>query len=110
MGKRNTFGVEEKTVETKSDKEKDWLREEVCIEFYNLEEPGLMQKFPYGTTKNFKNYTLMHGGQYTLPREVVKHIESRQTPIWKWLPDGSGSMAKKLVGMKSRFQCRQVFA
>lgn len=93
-----------------SEKEKQWLDEEVNVEFYNLEEPGLMQMFPYGTTKNFKKYTLMHGGKYVLPRRVINHIESRQTPIWKYHPNGDGGLAKKLTGYKPRFQCRQLFA
>ncbi len=108
--KRNSFGAVETPTKEVTDREKNWLDEEIQIEFYNIEEPGLMNKFPFGGTKNFKVYTLMHGGKYTLPRRVVQHIESRQTPIWKWLPDGSGGMGKKLTGMKPRFQCRQVFA
>jgi hypothetical protein len=110
MGKRNTYGPEVVLKKETSDAEKQWLDEEVEIEFYNMEEPGLMNKFPFGTTKNFKVYTLIHGGKYKLPRKVIKHIESRETPIWKWQPDGTGGLGKKLVGMKPRFQCRQVFA
>jgi hypothetical protein len=91
-------------------KEQEWLNEEVSVEFINVEEPGLMIKFCYGSTKDPKNYTLMHGGKYKLPRHVVKHINSRETPDWKWRPDGHGGMQKTLVGMKPRFQCREVFA
>ncbi len=109
MAKRSDFQKATETLVPVTEREKQWLEEEVEIEFYNTEEPGLMIKFPYGGTKNFKTYTLMHGGKYKLPRKVVKHLETRQTPIWKWQPDGSGSMAKKLVSMKPRFQCRQVF-
>lgn len=109
MAKRNAYATEEVSTKPVSEREQNWLEEEVEIEFYNQEEPGLMVKFPYGGTKNFKIYSLMHGGKYTLPRKVVRHIESRQTPIWKWQPDGMGAITKKLVGMKPRFQCRQVF-
>ncbi len=110
MSKRNSYEKIETEAKVIGEKEKNWLDEEIEIEFYNLEEPGLMNKFPYGSTKNFKVYTLMHGGKYKLPRKVVQHIESRQTPIWKWSSDGSGVMNKKMTSMKSRFQCRQVFA
>lgn len=110
MGKRNAFETEEKPVKVVSDKEKNWLDEEIEVEFYNLEEPGMTQKFPYGSTKSFKTYTLHHGQKYTLPRKVVRHIEGCQTPMWAYKPDGQGSMGKKLTGMKPRFQCRQVFA
>lgn len=110
MGKRNAFAADKEEEKIVSEREKAWLEEEIDIEFYNLEEPGLMNKFPFGSTKNFKVYTLLHGGKYKLPRKVIRHIESRQTPIWKFMPDGLGGMAKKLSGMKPRFQCRQVFA
>jgi len=96
-------------VKTEKERKEDWLNEEIRIEFNNIEEPGVPQKFVYGTTKNAKTYTLLHGGKYTLPRRVVEHIESRQTPIWSYRPDGTGSMRKELTGHKSRFQCRQVF-
>lgn len=110
MAKKHEFGVEAAPAKEVSEKERKWLEEEVEIEFYNLEEPGMMNKFPYGTTKNFKKYTLLHGGRYKLPRKVIKHLESRQTPIWKWMPDGTGAMGKQLIGYKPRFQCRQIFA
>lgn len=91
------------------DRRKDWLNEEISIEFFNLEEPGVMVKFTYGPTNNSKKYTLMHGGKYRMKREVVNHIESRQTPIWGYTPNGRGQMEKNLEGYKSRFQCRQTF-
>ena len=110
MSKRKEFAkTVEKTVPV-TYREKKWPDEEVDSEFDNIEEPGMINKFPYGGTKNFKVYTLLHGGKYKLPRKVIKHLESRQTPIWKWQPDGLGGMTKKLTGMKPRFQCRQVFA
>lgn len=107
--RRRTFGEERPKTKPISEAEQKWLDEEVEVEFYNLEEPGVINKFSYGTTKDFTDYTLFHGGRYTLPRKVVKHIESRQTPIWSYEPDGQGRMAKKQTGWKPRFQCRQVF-
>ena len=109
MSKRQDYNIQDAPVKPKSDKEKEWLKEEIEVEFYNLEEPGLMVTFPYGTTKKFKNYKLMHGGKYRLPREVINHLESRATPIWKWRPDGQGGMHKEFTGKKPRFQCKQVF-
>ncbi len=110
MSKKHSFDRENAPAVPVTEREKQWLDEEIEIEFYNLEEPGLMNKFPYGTTKNFKVYTLMHGGKYRLPRKVIQHIQSRQTPIWKYRPDGSGTLGKRLESMKPRFQCREVFA
>jgi hypothetical protein len=109
MSDRNAFDKQEAPAKVLSEKEQKWLDEEIDIEFYNTEEPGLMNKFTYGTTKNFKNYTLMHGGKYRLPRKVCQHIESRNTPVWSWAPNGRGQMEKKQVSSKPRFQCRQVF-
>jgi len=110
MSKRNNFEKAKDVEIPVTEREKLWLEEEVEIEFYNIEEPGMVNKFPYGGTKNFKIYTLFHGGKYKLPRKVIKHLEGCQSPIWKWQPDGLGGMTKKLTGMKPRFQCRQVFA
>lgn len=110
MSKRHAFDKEEVNTKPVSEKEQQWLDEEIEVEFYNLEEPGMINKFPFGTTKNYKIYTLLHGGKYKLPRKVIKHIETRQTPIWRHIPDGMGSMRKELTGWKPRFQCRQVFA
>lgn len=109
MSKTTDFQKDEVLVKPKTEREKEWLKEEIEVEFYNIEEPGLMLTFNYGTTKNNKRYKLMHGGKYRLPREVVNHIESRSTPMWKWRPDGLGGLSKSLVGSKPRFQCKQVF-
>lgn len=107
--RRRTFGDQKPKTPVLSEAEQKWLDEEVEVEFYNIEEPGIMNKFSFGTTKDFTDYALFHGARYSLPRKVIKHIESRQTPIWSYEPDGHGKMAKKLSGWKPRFQCRQVF-
>jgi len=91
------------------EKKSQWLKEEILVEFYNLEEPGVPLRFSYGSSKKPENFTLLHGGKYTLRREIVNHLESRQIPLWGYKPDGSGKMVKDLKGYKSRFQCRQVF-
>tara|TARA_R110002126_G_scaffold127479_1_gene269685 strand:+ start:50 stop:370 length:321 start_codon:yes stop_codon:yes gene_type:complete len=91
------------------DRKKEWLKEIIPFEFFNLEEPGVPIKFSFGPTNKTKTYTMLHGGKYNYPREVVQHLESRQTPIWGYKPDGSGKSAKNLEGYRSRFQCRQLF-
>ncbi len=93
-----------------SEKEEKYLREVCEFEFYNLEEPGLAVKFPYGSTRNSHNFTFYHGGKYRVPRHVARHVESCATPLWDWRPDGTGKMAKQRVGEKSRFQMRHVFS
>jgi len=93
----------------KNEKEEKFLREVCEFEFYNLEEPGLCHRFPYGNTKHSHNFTLFHGGKYKLPRFIAQWVESRTKPIWDWRPDGLGGMTKKLIGQDPRFQMRQGF-
>ncbi len=93
----------------KKERQKEWLEEMITFEFYNLEEPGVPLPFSHGPTTNTKRYTLIHGGKYTYPRSLIQHLESRQTPIWGYKPNGDGKMEKTLKGYKSRFQCRQIF-
>ena len=94
----------------KNEKEEKYLKEICEFEFYNLEEPGMSIKFPYGGTRKHHNFLFFHGGKYRLPRHVARHIESRSTPIYDWRPNGTGKMVKQLVGEKPRFQMRHVFA
>lgn len=91
------------------DRQKEWLNEMITFEFFNLEEAGVPLKFAHGPTNNTVTYTLLHGGKYTYPRSLIRHLESRQTPIWGYKPNGDGQMEKTLKGYKSRFQCRQLF-
>ena len=92
-----------------SDKEEAFLREVCEFEFFNIEEPGVSVRFPYGNSKNHHNFTLFHGGKYKLPRFLARHIESRSTPMWDWRPDGTGKLIKKKIGDNPRFQMRQIF-
>jgi len=92
-----------------SEKEEKHLREMVNYEFFNLEEPGLQQRFTYGNAHNKHTFVFDHGGKYTVPRFVARHIEAKSTPMWGWKPDGTGRMEKSLKGQKSRFQMREVY-
>lgn len=92
-----------------SEKEEKHLREMLTYEFMNIEEAGLMQKFVYGNASNKHTFIFMHGGKYKVPRFIARHIESRDTPIWGWRPNGSGGMEKILKGRNSRFQMREVY-
>lgn len=93
-----------------SEKEQAFLDEEIQIEFYNIEEPGMMLKFPFGPTNNIKDYVFFHSGRYKLPRKVVEHIESQGSTINKYRPDGQGNLTPIKEGKKPRFQCRQIFS
>lgn len=92
-----------------TEKEEKWLREAVTCEFMNLEDPGMTNKFTYGTTKNKETFMLMHGGKYRIPRFIQQHIESKATPIWKWRPNGEGALAKEKIGTNPRFALREVY-
>jgi hypothetical protein len=72
-----------------TEKEEKWLREMISYEFMNLEEPGLMHTFSYGSAGNVMKFTFFHGGKYRVPRFIAKHIDSRSTPMWSWRPAGS---------------------
>lgn len=91
-----------------SDKEEKHLREVVNYEFYNLEEPGVIHKFSYGSGNQLCTITLYHGQTYHLPRFIAKHLESCSIPIWDWRPDGTGRMIKKKIGLKPRFRLSQM--
>jgi len=80
----------------------------VTIEFFNNESPGVSIHFCFGDTKNWNRYRIMHGAKVTLPEAVVRHLESCSTPLYKYRPDGTGSMGKRLVGNTPRFSCRRV--
>lgn len=93
-----------------SEKEEKWLKEIHTYEFYNLEEPGLNQKFCYGSTKNHATFEFFHGGKYDLPRHVARYLDSRATPMYTYKPNGHGQMEKTPTGVKPRFQMRQVMS
>lgn len=93
-----------------SDKEKAYLDEEVEIEFYNIEEPGVSLEFSYGPANDIKNYKLLHGGKHRLTRRVVQHIESKGPANWVMRPDGLGSSMAVKEGSRPRFQCRVLFS
>lgn len=93
-----------------SEKEEKYLREVCKFVFSNLEEPGLMHQFSYGTPTNKMRFSFFHGGTYEVPRFIARHVESRGTPLYKWTPDGQGSMDKTPAGKKARFQMREVYS
>jgi len=92
-----------------NEKEEKYLREIVEYEFYNLEEPGVPHTFSYGNTRNKHTFEFLHGGKYKIPRFIARHVESRSEPIWKYRPDGHGSIQKQEIGRKPRFRMSQTF-
>jgi len=92
------------------EKEEKFLREICNYEFTNLEEPGLMHTFSYGTSNNMHKFSLVHGGSYHFPRFIARHLEKCSTPLYEWRPDGSGRLVKKKIGDKARFSMRQQYS
>lgn len=91
-----------------SEKEEKHMREIKDYEFYNLEEPGVIHKFSYGSGNKLCTITLFHGQTYHLPRFIARHLEQCAIPIWDWRPDGTGRMIKKKIGKKPRFRLSQM--
>jgi len=93
----------------KGEKEEKYLREIGEYEFLNSETPGLIHEFTYGTKDNKHTFKFFHGGKYKIPRFIAMHVESKGTPMYKWVPDGLGSLKKQLIGNNPRFRMRQIF-
>lgn len=91
------------------EKEEKALREINTYEFSNTENPGVMQKFVYGDTRNNMTFTMFHGQRYDVPRFIARHVGSCGTPIYKYKPNGYGQMEKEQTGNKHRFMMREVF-
>lgn len=92
-----------------NEREEKYLKEICEYEFQNIKEPGSSISFPYGSTKNYVVFDFKHGQKYKVPRHIARHVEKCSTPIYKWKPDGNGSLEKNITGTDSRFQMRPVF-
>ena len=103
-----TIAPDEK--ELKEDKSKFNPDDELLtVVISNLETAGRKIPIGCGPTNNPFKATYEHGETYTIPRWVVRHIESRCTPVYIYTSDGSGKKYKKLSHYKNRFSCKQVF-
>ena len=89
------------------------------ITFMNLRDPGQALYFHYKTkTHPLKQYKLLHGQNYMLPTEVIRHLEGvgdhdpyschRRTYSSRQLPDGT--YENYASGYVAYFQCRTVRA
>lgn len=89
------------------------------IIFINNRDPGCALYFHYATeTHPLKQYTLMHGLEYDLPVEVIKHLEgtnnydpySCHSRIYSQRKNYEGLPENFVSGHKPYFQCRSVRA
>lgn len=89
------------------------------IIFINNRDPGQALYFHYATkTHPLKQYTLMHGLEYNLPVEVIKHLEGQNgadpyschSRIYSARKNYEGLPENYVSGYKPYFQCRSVRA
>lgn len=113
MLEQESFKTEDEVLEREDrhafEEKKTQGNDDIEVEIYNIEEPGAPIKVCVGPAHKLFKKTFLHGGKYKIPRDIVKIIESRKTPMYKWMPDGTGSMQKQLMGYTQRFSCKQVF-
>lgn len=79
------------------------------IEFVNQRDPGQELMFHFHSkTHPLKHYTLYHGKQYTLPVEIVDHLESCAEKQYGYKPGPSGHPEMYVKGLKYIFRCQNV--
>lgn len=78
------------------------------IIFRNQRDPGYPLEFHYAS-KNcpFKQYKLIDGAKYTLPREVVRNLEGCRENIEKYRRNGEGLPEVYVAGYKTNFVCER---
>ena len=79
------------------------------IVFRNDRDPGLPLEFHYASkTHPLKQYKLIHGQVYTLPLEIVEHLESCAVPIYGYRKGLDGHPEMFITAMKYQYQCKTV--
>lgn len=79
------------------------------ITFRNQRDPGYPLEFHYSSkTHRFKQYTLIDGQTYALPREVIRNLESCRENIEKYRKSShSGLPEIYIAGYKTHFVCER---
>jgi len=81
------------------------------IVFRNDRDPGQPLEFHYHSKTHYmKNYKLLHGHTYTLPVEIVEHLETRAIPIYGYRKGLDGHPEMFVNGYKHQFTCKTVRA
>jgi hypothetical protein len=108
--KENPDGLPETVELPKVDIVKVLPKMETVI-FRNDRDPGQVLEFHYHTkTHRLHHYKLYHGKQYTLPTEVVEHLEERCVPMYGYRRGPEGSPEMYITGYKHQFSCKVVRA
>lgn len=79
------------------------------VTFRNQRDPGYPLEFHYSSkTHPFKQYTLVDGQNYSLPREVIRNLESCRENIEKYRKnDRTGLPEIYIAGYKTHFVCER---
>jgi hypothetical protein len=79
------------------------------IIFRNDRDPGMPLEFHYHTkTHRLHHYKLLHGKQYTLPLEVIEHLENRCIPIYGYRQGADDHPEMFIKSYKYQFTCKNV--
>ncbi len=77
--------------------------------FRNQRDPGHVLEFHAHTKANpFKQYKLIDGQEYMLPKEVIRNLESCKENIEKYRRNSQGLPEVYVAGYKSHFVCERV--
>ncbi len=79
------------------------------IVFRNQRDPGYPLEFHYASkTHPFKQYSLIDGQEYTLPKEVIRNLEGCRENIEKYRKNQSSGLPEIYVaGYKTHFVCER---
>ena len=106
--KENPEGLPETKDLPKVDVVKEMPKMEKIV-FRNYRDPGMPLEFHFHSkTHRLHQYKLFHGKEYTLPVEVIEHLETRAVPIYGYRrgPDGHPEMF--ISSYKHQFSCKTV--
>jgi hypothetical protein len=79
------------------------------IIFRNDRDPGYPLEFHYASaTHPLKQYKLIHGATYTLPIEIIEHLERCCLPIYGYRRGVDGHPEMFTQSQKFLYQCKTV--
>lgn len=79
------------------------------IVFRNDRDPGYPLEFHYHSkTHPLHQYKLLHGKEYTLPVEIIEHLENRAVPIYAYRRGQEGHPEMFISSYKHQFSCKTV--
>lgn len=79
------------------------------IIFRNQRDPGYPLEFHYASKSHpFKQYSLIDGEKYSLPREVIRNLENCRENIEKYRKNQSSGLPEiYIAGYKTHFVCER---